>query len=90
MGALRVPRFVGYQSVTLTFLYWLNYAINTKLTLIGRVMLLIGTLMVSYCMLDPSMLPMSYLGFSMIAMYLVNLTIGYIFKPRVKITRLNS
>jgi hypothetical protein len=88
MGALRVPRFVGYQSVTLTALYWLNYFINTHLTLIGRIMILVGFLMLSYCLLDPYTFPMSYFGFSMVALYLINFFIGYIFKPRVQVKRI--
>ena len=87
MGALKVPRFVGYQSFTLTALYWCSYFINTQLTLIGRIMILIGTMMISYCLLDPYTFPMSYLSFSLICLYMVNIIIGFIFKPSVKVTR---
>lgn len=87
MGALRIPKFVGYQTVTLTALYWLNYLINTQMTLIGRIMVLMGTLMITYCLIDPYVLPMSYLGFSLIVIYAINLIVGYIFKPRVKVER---
>ena len=87
MGALRIPKFIGYQTVTLTALYWLNYLINIQLTLIGRIMLLMGTLMIAYCLIEPYVLPMSYLGFGLIIVFAVNLIIGWIFKPRLKITR---
>jgi hypothetical protein len=87
MGAIIVPRFVGYQSVTLTALYWFGYFINTQLTLIGRVMILIGTLMISYCLLDPDVFPMSYLGFSLICLYVVNIIVGFIFRPKVNVKR---
>ena len=87
MGALRIPKFVGYQTVTLTALYWLNYLVNTQLTLIGRIMILMGTLMIAYCLIDPYVLPMSYLSFGIIIVFTVNLVIGWIFKPRIKIDR---
>lgn len=87
MGALRIPKFIGYQTVTVTALYWLNYLVNTQLTLIGRFMLLIGTLMIAYCLIDPYVLPMSYLSFGILIIIAVNLLIGWIFKPRLKIQR---
>ena len=87
MGALRIPKFVGYQTVTLTALYWLNYLVNIQLTLIGRIMILMGTLMMAYCLIDPYVLPMSYLGFGLIILFSVNLIVGWIFKPRIKISR---
>ncbi|MCH2206170.1 MAG: DUF58 domain-containing protein [Lentisphaerales bacterium] len=86
MGALKIPRFVGYQSATLTFLYWMHYLINTHLTLIGRIMILIGVLMLSYCMFDTK-LAMSFIAFSLIALYFINFIVGYIFKPRFKVKR---
>ena len=87
MGAIVVPRFIGYQSVTLTFLNWLGYLINTQFTLIGRVMVLIGTLMLSYCLLGPYTFPMSYLGFSLICLYIINIIVGFIFRPQLKVQR---
>ena len=87
MGALKIPKFVGYQTVTLTALYWLNYLVNIQLTLIGRIMVLMGTLMLAYCLIDPYTLPMSYLGFGLIILYIINLVVGFIFKPRLKVKR---
>ncbi|MCM8530318.1 MAG: DUF58 domain-containing protein [Lentisphaeraceae bacterium] len=87
MGALRIPRFVGYQSVTLTFLYWLHFFINTHLTLIGRIMILVGVLAISYCLLDAYALPMSLIAFSLVGAYLVNITLAFIFKPRMSVNR---
>lgn len=87
MGALKIPKFVGYQTVTLTSLYWLNYLVNTQLTLIGRILVLMGTLMLAYCLIDPNTLPMSYLGFGLIVVYLLNFIVGFIFKPRLSIKR---
>ncbi|MCM8539254.1 MAG: DUF58 domain-containing protein [Lentisphaeraceae bacterium] len=87
MGALKIPKFVGYQTVTLTALYWLNYLVNTQLTLIGRILILMGTLMLAYCLIDPYTLPMSYMGFGLIVLYAVNMIIGFVFKPRLNIQR---
>ncbi|MCM8525367.1 MAG: DUF58 domain-containing protein, partial [Lentisphaeraceae bacterium] len=87
MGALKIPKFVGHQTVTLTALYWLNYLVNTQLTLIGRILVLMGTLMLAYCLIDPFTLPMSYMGFGLIVIYIINFLIGYIFKPRLKVKR---
>ena len=87
MGALKIPKFVGYQTVTLTGLYWLNYLVNTQLTLIGRILVLMGTLMLAYCLIDPYTLPMSYLGFGLIVVYIMNFVVGFIFKPRLQVQR---
>ena len=87
MGALKIPRFVGYQSATLTFLYWMHYIVNIHLTLIGRIMILIGILTLSYCLLEPEKFPMSFMAFSLIGIYLINFVIGFIFKPRFKVKR---
>ncbi|NQZ56956.1 MAG: DUF58 domain-containing protein, partial [Lentisphaeraceae bacterium] len=87
MGAIRVPRFLGYKSFILTMLHWCTYFINRSLTLIGRIIILICSLLLSYCLLDPDRLLMGIIAFGMVGMYAVNLIIGFIFKPRVELFR---
>ncbi len=87
MGKMVILKIIGYQTVTLTAMHWFNYFINKQLTFTGRILILIGAMMVTYCLLDPLVLPMSYFAFGLIILYIINIISAFVFKPGVKLER---
>lgn len=81
-----LPRRRGYQSPTVTMALWI-YAFGVRyFTMPGRAILTVLALILPLSMISLQM-PVHLLGFSLLALFIVNIAVGYVVRPQLRMSR---
>lgn len=80
------PRRNGYQSPTVTAVYWAYALVVSHFTAAGRIVFLCAGLIMLYAMFSLRM-PIHLLGFGVVTLFAVNLLVGLFAAPRLDLSR---